>query len=166
MFFKMQNCWFCGIFGFFRAEIKKSLSHFLASSCHFLMCFFDSVIEKSTKFVWFVKDKQFAGWQVLIKSDWSHLSICDESKDAHFNWHRKCSIDWLCVIKTWHNSRPLQNYQFNEKSSFWSANKQSPQNAPVWCCVAEVYCFSSASRDSRYWLMVCLFSYRERRKYQ
>ena len=98
MFFKMQIFLFCGLFGFFRTEIKKFLSNFLAFSWPFLICFFDSAIEKSTKFVWFVKDKQFAGWQVLIKSDWSHLSICDESKDAHINWHHKCWIDWLCVV--------------------------------------------------------------------
>ena len=98
MFFKMQNFLICGLFGFFRTEIKKFLSNFFAFSWPFLICFFDSAIEKSTKFVWFVKDKQFAGWKVLIKSDWSHLSICDESKDAHINWHHKCWIDWLCVI--------------------------------------------------------------------
>ena len=98
MFFKMQNFSYCGLFGFFHPEIKKFLSHFLAFSCPFLICFFKSVLEKSTKFVWFVKDKQFACWQVLIKSDRSHLSICDESKDDDINWHYKCSIDWLCAI--------------------------------------------------------------------
>ena len=79
-----------------KPEIKKEIKTFIT-----INIFSDKRIytkEKLIKYEWYVKGKQLACWQVLIKSDQSHLSICDESKDAHINWHHKCSIDWLCVI--------------------------------------------------------------------
>ena len=66
---KTQNFWFCGLFGFFRKENKKFLSLILAFSCPLFEMFFDLVIKKFAKYIWNVKDKQFACWQVLIKSD-------------------------------------------------------------------------------------------------
>ena len=109
----------CKIFDFvaylvFSAQRLRFLSYFLAFSCPFLIGFFDSVIEKSTKFVRFVKGKQLACWQVLIKGDRSHLSIYDESKHAHINRHHKCSIDWLCVKR----KRRAKAYSFMGK--VWS----------------------------------------------
>ena len=55
-------------------------------------------IEQSTEYVWFVKGKQLASYQALIKSSRSHLLICDESNNAYINWNHKCSFDWLCVL--------------------------------------------------------------------
>ena len=99
MFFKMQNFWFCGLLGFFRAEIKIFLSHFFAFSClRFDLFFFCSVIKKSTKYLWFVKYKQLASYQALIKCNGSRLFICEKSNNAHIDWHHKCLFDWLHVV--------------------------------------------------------------------
>ena len=59
------------------------------------------VIEKSIKYLWFVKNGQLASYQALIKSNGSHLLICDESNNAYINWHCKWSFDLLCVVCTY-----------------------------------------------------------------
>ena len=97
----LQNAnFFCFVaYSVFSAQRLRNMCqtfyHFLASV---LIRFFYLVMEKSTKYLWFVKSKQMASYQALIKSNRGHLSICDKSNNANINWHHKCSFDWLCVI--------------------------------------------------------------------
>ena len=51
----------------------------------FLICYFYLVVEKSNKYVSYVKGR-------------NRFLIYDESNNTYINWHHKCSFDWLCVL--------------------------------------------------------------------